>query len=110
MRGVDIGSDSNALEMCNLGGGAFFDGNVLAVGDGKIEGGDRGGDVEGDVVLFRKHGHLVGADFVGGVPVGDDAVPAGDDGADFSGFEEMPDHIVGDKRQRNAALVEFPGG
>src|SRR6266487_2611434 len=110
MRGVDVGSDAHALEMGDFGGGALFDGDVLAVGDGKIEGGDGRGDVEGNVVLLGEDSDLVSADFVGGVAVGRDAVGAGDDGSDLSGLEEVTNHVVGDERKRNAALVELPGG
>src|SRR2546429_1254544 len=110
MRGVDVGSDAHALEMGDFGGGALFDGNVVAVGDGEIEGGNRRGDVKGDVVLLGKNSHLVGADFVGGVAVGGDAVGAGDDGPNFSRFQKVADHVVGDERERDAAFVEFPGG
>src|SRR5258708_27395621 len=69
MRGVDVGGDSNALEMCDFGGGTLLDGDVLAVGDGKIESGNRRGDVERDVVLLGEDGNLVGADFVSGIAV-----------------------------------------
>src|SRR5256884_3016988 len=110
MRGVDVGSDAHALEMGDFGGGALFDGNVVAVGDGEIEGGNRRGDVKGDVVLLGENGHLVGADFVGGIAVGGDAVGAGDDGPNFSRFQEVAHHVVGDERERDAAFVEFPGG
>src|SRR5713226_9937987 len=110
MGGVDVGGDSDALKVRDFGGGTLFDGNVLAVGDREIEGGNGRGDVEGDVVFFREDGDLVGADFVGGVAVGGDAIGAGDDGADFSGFQEVTNHIVGDERQGDAALVQFPGG
>jgi len=54
MRGVDVGSDADALEMRDFGGGALFDGDVLAVGDGKVEGGDRGGDEKGDVFSLAR--------------------------------------------------------
>src|SRR2546427_7559294 len=110
VRGVDVGSDADTLEMGDFGGGALFDGNVVAVGDGEIEGGNRRGDVKGDVVLLGENGHLVGADFVGGVAVGGDAVGAGDDGPNFSRFQKVADHVVGDERERDAAFVEFPGG
>src|SRR6266481_272199 len=105
MRGVDVGSDAHALEMGDFGGGALFDGDVLAVGDGKVEGGDGRGDVEGHVVFLGEDGDLVGADFVGGVAVGRDAVGAGDDGVDFSGLEKMADHVVRDERKGDATLV-----
>src|SRR6266571_460539 len=110
MRCVNVGSDAHALEMGDFGGGALFDGDVLAVGDGKIEGGDGRGDVEGHVVFLGEDSDLVGAYLVGGVAVGRDAVGAGDDGSDLSGLEEVTDHVVGDERKRNAALVELPGG
>src|SRR5260370_19677233 len=104
MRGVDVGGDSNALEMRDFGGGTLLDGNVLAVGDGKIKRGDGRGDVEGDVVLLGEDGHLVGADFVGGVAVGGDAVCAGDDGANFSRLQEVAHPVVVAERNRAASL------
>src|SRR5258708_3151373 len=110
MGGVDIGGDTDALKVRDFGGGALFDGNVFAVGDREIEGGNGRGNVERDVVFFREDGNLVGADFVGGVAVGGDAVGAGDDGTDFSGFQKVAGHIVGDERERDAAFVELPGG
>ena len=86
MRRVDVGGDAHALEMSDFGDGTLFDGDAIAIGDGKIEGGDRGSDVEGDAVLFGENGDLVGANFVGGVAVGSDAIGAGDDSLDFTGF------------------------
>src|SRR6266702_4287531 len=109
MRGVDVGGNAHALEMGDFGGGALFDGDVLAVGDRKIEGGDGRGDVERNVVFLGEDGDLVGADLVGGVAVGRDAVGAGDDGSNLSGLEEVTDHVVGDERKRNATFVELPG-
>src|SRR5438445_5219973 len=109
MRGVDVGSDADALEMCDFSGGTLFDGNVIAVGDREIERGDGCRDVKGNVIFFGEDGDLVGTDFVGGVAVGSDAVRAGDDSADFFRFQEMTDHVVGDERERDAAFVEFPG-
>src|SRR6266568_8239461 len=108
MRCVNVGSDAHALEMGDFGGGALFDGDVLAVWDGKIEGGDGRGDIEGNVVFLGEDSDLVGAYLVGGVAVGRDAVGAGDDGSDLSGLEEVTDHVVGDERKRNAAFVKFP--
>src|SRR5207248_11671982 len=101
MRGVDVGCDADALEMRDFGGRALFDGNMVAIGDGEIEGGNGRGNVKGDVVLLGENGHLVGADFVGGVAVGGDAIGAGDDGPNFSGLQEVADHVVGDERERD---------
>src|SRR5712664_326118 len=94
--GVDVGGDSNALQVGYFGGGALFYGDVVAIGNGKIESGDGRGDIEGNFVFFGQDGDLVGADFVGGVAVGGDAIGTGDDGANFSGLQEMAHHVVGD--------------
>src|SRR6185295_20396088 len=100
-------SDAYILDVGDFFGGALFDGDVVAVGDGEIESGDGRGDIERHVVFFRQHCDLIGADFVGGVAVGGDAVRAGDDRADFSGLQEMADHGVGDERQRDAAAMKL---
>ncbi len=96
---MNVGGNADPLKMGDFGGGALFDGDVLAVGHGKIEGGDGRGDVEGHVVFFGEYSDLVGADFVGGVAVGGDAVGAGDDSTHFSRFQEMADHVVRDERK-----------
>ncbi len=110
MRGVDVWRDADAFDLGYFVGGTLFDGDVIAAGDGKIESGDWRGDVEGHVVFFGEHGDLVGADFVGGIAVGRDAIGSGDDGADFPGFQKVPDHVVGDQGERNVAAMQFPGG
>jgi len=107
---VDVGSDANALQVGDFGGGALLDGNVIAVGYREIEGGNGSGDIKGDVVFSGEDGDLVRADFVGGVAVGGDAVGSGDYGADFARLQKMADHVVGNERERNAAFVEFPRG
>ena len=68
----------------DLVGVALLDRDVGAVGDGEVDGGERGGDVEGDVVRACQDGDAVGADLVGGVAVGGDAVGADDDGVDLA--------------------------
>src|SRR5713226_5269885 len=110
MRGVNVGGNAHALEMGDFGGGTFFDGDVLAIGNRKVERGDRRSDIKRHVVFFGEDSDLVSADFVGGVAVGGDAVGAGDNGSDLSGLEEVTGHVVGDERKRNAALLELPGG
>src|SRR5579884_2505325 len=110
MRGGNVRRNTHALNLRDFGGGALLDGNVLAIGNGEIEGGDRRSNVERHVVFASENGDLIGADFVGGVAVGGDAIRAGDDGADFAGFQEVSDHVVRDEREGNAAAVELPGG
>src|ERR1700754_2460865 len=64
----------SAETMGDFGGGALFDGNLVAGGEGEIEGGGGGGHVERDAVGVGEDGDAVGADFVGGVAVGGDPV------------------------------------
>ena len=52
MSGVDVGGDADILDVGDFFGGALFDGDVVAVGDGKIESGDGSSDIEGDIVFF----------------------------------------------------------
>src|SRR5258708_30680041 len=92
--GVDVGGDSNAVEVGYFGGGALFYGDVVTIGNGKIESRNWGGDVEGDVVFFGQDGDLVGADLIGGVAVGGDAIGTGDDGANFSGLQKVTRQVV----------------
>ena len=84
MGGGNIGRDANALEMRDFIGGTLFDGNVLAIRYGQIESGNGRGNIKRHIIFFGEDGDLIGADFVGGVPVRGDAVRAGNDRADFS--------------------------
>src|SRR5258708_24380743 len=103
VRGVNVRSNADALEMRDFGGGTLLDGNVISVREGEIERGDWRGDIEGHVVLFGEHGNLVGTDFVGGVAVGGDAVGAREDGAGFSGLQGVAHPGLGVKCERDAA-------
>src|SRR5271157_1763694 len=58
----NVGGDAHSLDVGDLGGAALLDGNMGAIGYRKIKGGNRRGDVEGDVVLFGQDGNLIGAD------------------------------------------------
>jgi len=94
MSGVNIGRDSNTLQMRHFGRGALFDRNVLAIRNGKIESRNRCGNVKRHVIFFREDGDLVRADFVGRVAVGGDAVRAGNDGPHLPRFQKMARHVV----------------
>ena len=63
-------------------GRALFDANVGAGGGGEVYGGGGGADVEGDAVVFGEDGDAGGADLVGNVAVGGDAVAADEYGMD----------------------------
>src|SRR5271157_1360971 len=107
--GGNIGRDPYTLNVGDLGGTALLDGNMLAIGYREIKGGNRRGNVEGDVVFLGQDGNLIGADFIGGVAIRGDAVRTSDNGADFAGFQEVADHVVRDQGEGNAAAVKFPG-
>src|SRR6185312_11627443 len=104
------GGDGHALQMRDFRGAALLNGDGIACGQDEIQGRERCGDVEGDVVLFGQHGNGVGADLVGHVAVGGDAVGADDDGGDAATVEEMPGHVVGNDGDGDVVLLQFPGG
>ena len=91
-------------------GVALLDGNLAAVGRGEIDGRNRRGYVERDAVLFGEDGYGVGADFVGHVSVGGDAVGAYYDGSDFALLHHGSGHVVGDDGGGDAVFHQFPGG
>ena len=90
--------------------GAFLDGNIRAAGDVPVDGGERAGDVERDVVAARQHCHHVGADLVGHVAVGRHPVGADDDCVDLAVRHQVAGHVVGDQGDGDAFLHHLPGG
>ncbi len=71
---------------------------------------ERRGDVERDLVLVREDGHGVGADLVGSVAVGGDAIGADDDEIDVPGAHQRSGHALGDDRGVDAVAHQLPGG
>ena len=61
-------------------GWTLFDVDVGTGGGGEVYGGGGGADVEGDAVVFGEDGDAGGADLVGCVAIGSDAVTADKDG------------------------------
>ena len=82
----------------------------VAGGGGQIDGGPGRGDVERDAVLLGQNRHVVGADLVGGVAVGGDAVRAHDHGLDAPGAHEAGGHVVADHGGGDVVGHQFPGG
>src|ERR1700751_2297239 len=62
MRRMNVRSDANALDLSDLGGRSLFDGDLFTGCDGKIEGGNRRGDVKRHVMFPRKDSDLICAD------------------------------------------------
>jgi hypothetical protein len=92
----------------DLDGGALLDGDVVSVGGGEIDGGPGGGDVEGDAVFPGEDGDVIGADLVGDVSVGGDAVGADDDGLDLALAHEAGGHVVAEHGGGDAVVHQLP--
>ncbi len=91
--------------------GPFLDGDVGALAEGPVEGGEGDGDVEGDAVLAGEDGLGVGADLVGDLAgAAEHAIGADDDEVDFAALHEVAGGVVGDDVVGDALLGQFPGG
>src|SRR5262249_59419913 len=89
---------------------ALFNRDQVARREVEVEGGDRGGDVTWDAVLFGEHRDGIGADLVRHVAVGGDAVGADHHAIDVAALHEMPGHVVGDQCDGYVVFVQFPCG
>src|SRR5581483_9623102 len=105
-----LGSDGFSGKVRDLAGRALLDGNFAAIGCVNVNGREWGSHVERDAVFFGEHGNGVGADLVGNVAIGGNAVGADYDRADFSLLHDRSRHVVGDDGGGNAILHQFPGG
>ena len=72
-----------------------------------VDGRGGGADVEGDAVVFCKDGDARGADFVGDVAVGGDAVAADEYGVDPAILHDGGCHVVADEGNVHASGTEF---
>ncbi len=89
---------------------ALLDRDAVAVGSFQVHGGEWRRDVKRDAVLLGQHRHGVGADFVGDVAIGGDAVRAHHHRADLALLHDRARHAVGDQRGWDAVLHQFPRG
>lgn len=90
--------------------GALFDVDIGASGGVHVDCGGGGADVERDAVVFGKDGDAGGADFVGDIAVGGDAVTADEYGVDPAVFHDGGCHVVTDEGDVHAGGAEFVGG
>ncbi len=89
--------------------GTFFNRDVGSGLEGPVQGGQRDGDVERDLMAPRQHGLGIGADLVGDVPgATENAVRSDDDEIDLAALHEMAGRVVGDDMVGDALLAEFP--
>ena len=87
---------------------ALFDRNRVAGRQRKVQRRNRRGDIERDFILVREHGHRIRADLVRRIAIGRDAIRSDDNRAYAARFQKMPDHVVGDERQRDSGLLQLP--
>ena len=95
--------------MGHLAGVALLDRNRGAVRRGEVDGRQRCGHIERNLVRVRHHRDRIGADLVGEVAVGRDAIRADDDEVDVAALHERPGHALGDDGRRDVIAHEFPG-
>jgi sugar lactone lactonase YvrE len=91
-------------------GAAFFDGNLVSGPGSAVDGGPRGGNVKGDAVLFGQDGDRVGADLIGHVAVGGNAVCSHDHGLDAALAHEAGGHVIAEDSGGDAVGHQLPGG
>ncbi len=97
-------------EMRHLAGVPLLDGNVRAGRRREIDGRQGRRRVERHAVRVGHHRHRVGADLVGEVAVGGDAIGADDDEIHVAALHERAGHALGDHGRRHMIAHEFPGG
>src|SRR5271156_4215816 len=107
---ADVGCDAHSGEARYFFFGALFDGNLIAGREGVVDGGKGRGYVKRHAIFTRDYRDSVGADFVRGIAVTRNSVSADYYGSDAAGLQEMADHVIGDQGERDAVLVELPGG
>src|SRR5207253_9327180 len=91
-------------DAAHLGGVALLDDDGRAGGDGGVDGRAGRRHVERDAVVAGEHGQPIGADLVGGIAVGGDAVGAGDDEVDEALLHHVGGRHVRDEPVGNALL------
>mmetsp|Transcript_121556 Transcript_121556/g.330222 ORF Transcript_121556/g.330222 Transcript_121556/m.330222 type:complete len:231 (-) Transcript_121556:524-1216(-) len=93
-----------------LGSLALLDGDTFPALHLKVKGGQRGGHVERNAVVFRKHCKHVRPDLVGSVPVGTDPVRSHDYRIAANPLHERCCHVVGDEPTWHAFFDDLESG
>ena len=103
-------SDAAPTDFGYFRGIPLFDGDLTAVVQSEIEGRDGRGHIKRHLMVVSPDGHTVGADFVGDIAVGRDAVGTHHDEIDFALGHERSRGVIGDQGMGNAQFHKFPGG
>ena len=105
-----VGRDLDSLDVGDLFRASFLDRNSGSIGQRRVEGGGRSGDVERDLMVASQHREHVGADLVGGVAVAGDAVGSCYDAIDFALLHEPSSGSVADGMERDVVVKKFERG
>src|SRR5579871_951243 len=102
--------DAHAANMGNFVGRAFLNHDLFARRQRKIDGGARRDYIKRNAMLAGQNCQAIGADLVGDIAVGGDAISAHEDGVDARLAHEMRRHVVGNQREWDVFLLQLPGG
>ena len=105
-----FGRDAFARHVGDFAMRALLDGNLLASGCAQVHTRPWRRHIERDGVLFGQHGDRIGADLVGHVAIGGNAVGAHDHGANLALAHHCARHIVRDHGGGDAIFVQLPCG
>ncbi len=105
-RGVpDFGAGGQLVQFVRA---AVFDGDVAAGWCGVVEGAGGGGNVQRYRVRVGGECHAIGADLVGDVTVGGDAIGADDHQIDGAAAQQRGGGAVGEDRDFDAGALQLP--
>lgn len=87
---------------------SLFDRDVIPCRCIDVDRGHRPRHIERDMMMFCKHCHGIGSDFICRVAVCRNPVASYDDSVDLSLFHQHPRHIVRDDRHIYPCLLQAP--
>ena len=107
-RGVR-GCDGDAFDSGDFPGFPLFDRDVFTTLSGKVNGAGGSDAVEGDGMGAGSQGQVEGANLVGDIAIGGDAVTTDGDQVDPFGSHDVSRGTIDDQGKGDAELLEFPG-
>ncbi len=89
---------------------ALFNLDGRAIGQIAVYSRRRRHDHQPHAVILGRHGQTVGADLVGGIPIGGDAIGTDDDPVHQPALHERGRGRIDDELKRDLLALQFPGG
>src|SRR5574337_342901 len=93
----------------HLLGIALLDRDRLAIAKRQVQSRYGRRNIEREPVRLREDGQGIGPDLVCHVAIARDPVCPDDDEIDLAPLHQVPDHVIGNKRDRDAFLLQLPG-